>query len=169
MYSFDAPLTQDDYMKFNIYHASQSDMVKRQRLIARLIGPVLFMAVAIYAAQRVSLWIVAYFGVISLLWLVFYPKFAEKSMKRRLKKFLEEGEPGILYGSRHLSFDEDQIVVDQAGAISEYNWHHITKMVEDNHAVYLYVGNVQAIIMPKRAFNQKDEVEKFMAYVEGHL
>ena len=88
------------------------------------------------------------------LW-VFFFKFFQKKM------ILRSGNKEMMIGSREIDFEEDGISLKTPVTESTFKWEAITKLKQSDKNYFLYLGTAQAIIVPKRAFEDDFERNEF--------
>lgn len=87
-------LLERDYINFNVYHANTSPAVKINILLQRLVGSGIFL-LAPFIIKRYSdlpfvFWM-SLFSIGAIFWFVFYPKYFNLDMSRKIQKMLREG------------------------------------------------------------------------------
>lgn len=157
-------LTEDDYINYNIDHSKQSESVKRSLLIQRFMGPAIFVIAPFIITQftDIPLWYwLLVFGVASILWFIFYPKYFRGEIARRVKKMLEEGNNENLFNQRSLELTSDGITEKSSIGKSHIHWAKINHLEETADYFYIYISSVSAHIVPKRVFGSLREQENF--------
>ena len=143
-------LTEQDFIDFNVHHMKTSKTMKKAVLMQRFFGPISFI-IGIFVAYKITdipLWYWSIcFVIAGALWFVYYPKMIERSIRKRVKKMLSEGQNKVLLSDTTLMVNEEGIK-----CTTEYN-ETITK--------FIYDTAVSAIIVPLSAFETQDEVDKF--------
>jgi hypothetical protein len=102
------------------------------------------------------------FGIASVLWLVGFPRYWNWSIRRRTRKLLTEGPTGFPY-IQTLEIAEDGIHGSSPKGTSILNWSALTKVAESDTDLYLFVGPMNAIVIPRKAVQSADEYERFAA------
>lgn len=146
-------LTEEDYLHFNLFHVKQSKAAIKSLNIQRFLMPVFVIIVAFIFSGIGDMPLVfplIIFGLISILWIVFYPKYFYYLIMRQSKKMLKEGKNDGLLGEQQMTLSEDGIVY-LANGESQVKWPGIKKVVEDSDFFYLYNSSISAYILPKRA------------------
>ncbi|RDW17394.1 YcxB family protein [Oceanobacillus chungangensis] len=162
-------LTEDDYLKFNLFHMKNSKSVMRSLNIQRFLTPVFFILIS-YLFSKIAetpfLFAFIPFFIMSILWIIFYPKFFYKTIIRNVKKMIREGQNGGLIGEHHMIFTKDEITESTSTDETKVKWSGIQAFKEDNDYFYLYNSSVSAYILPKRELTNVDEVK---GYIEERL
>jgi hypothetical protein len=125
-------------------YAWQSDYSIREALIPTIIIPVIFAAIIIWSAG---------YGI-------------GEYLRRRMKHI---GYPEIL-GSCTLTLTADAIRVDKGGYVIETNYSLIRDIAFNSDALYIYVGEIAAYIIPNTAFENetgKNEQDIFVEFLRA--
>lgn len=159
-------LTLDDYIAFNLAHFKQDRNTRRRRLIARIMGPVLLIAAAglimLYVGRFDTLVTVIY-GIFAVLWVITYPSYEEKRLKKNLQKMLESSENRFILGDRTLMLGEAEFISSGEKNENRCRYELIERMCADDGHFYLYVGAANAVIIPFSAFGSEREKQEFVA------
>lgn len=158
-------LTEDDYIKFNLYHTKQSETVQKNLFIQRIIGPILFIMFAIIFGLFSNLSLIGLlitFSILSVLWYFFYPAYFYNLITRNVEKTIREGNNDTVLGQQQLIFKEDELVNLTLFGKTAVKWQGITELKEDEDYFYLYNSAVSAYIIPKRALRASDDVKVFL-------
>lgn len=165
-------LTEEDYIHYNIAHSEKSPSMKRSLLIQRIMGPVIFvfMPFIVIRFTDIPLWYwLLVFGVSSITWFVFYPKYAQWEITRRVQKMLEEGSNENLFNQRSLVLTDEGITETSSIGENHIRWDKINHLEETEDYLYIYISSVSAHIVPKRVFENSNEQEKFINKITKHI
>lgn len=158
-------LTEEDYIHFNLFHIKNSRVGKRSLLLQRALSPFIFILFAfVYAkiAQLAFLPLFLTFAVISLLWIIFYPKYFYGLISRNAKKMIKEGKNDDLLGHHQLQLSEDGLIDTTAHKETKASWAGITSIQEDDGYFFLYNSSVSAYILPKRVLQDVEDVRQYL-------
>ncbi len=163
-------LTKEDYLAFNIYHATHSNAVRRNLLRQRYIYSTIFLIVpfvsALYGHGTLS-GLLSVFVPIWLLWTVFYPKFFLDYIERQAKRYTEQHHPR--QNERHAFTLNDQGIRDQTAAGDKrINWKDIERAIESENYFLFYINHQTACIVPKRAFQTSNARAAFLELMNQH-
>lgn len=152
-------ITEEDYIKFNLYHAENSPSLKRTHNLIRYVLPLLC-AVPIYS---IGTYIFKqpriYWSFIAILfvaiWILIYPPKYKRLIQKQIKKLLHEGDNSSIFGKKTLLIEADNIKV-----ISELSSEAISKKSIKAIKVYddmvlIYLSGFTAIIIPSRYLNDE--------------
>lgn len=159
-------LTEEDYLHFNMFHVKNSKVVKRALNIQRFFVPIIFIIASIVLSKLGDM---PFFGlfitflVVSILWVIFYPKYFYSYVIRNTKKMINEGKNDGLLGEHHMILSEEGIADSTSHGETKVNWSGIQTLSEDEHYIYLYNSSVSAYILPKRKL---DDAWELMSYLK---
>lgn len=149
-------LTEEDYLHFNLFHVKQSKVAIKSLNIQRLLMPVFFIIVAFIflgIGDMPLVFPLIIFGLLSILWIIFYPKYFYYLIMRQSKKILKEGKNDGLLGEQQITLSGEGIVYLTSNGESQVKWSGIKKVDEDSDFFYLYNSSISAYILPKRALS----------------
>ncbi len=162
-------LTEDDYIKFNLYHIKNSKTGKQALALQRFLTPLFFIIIS-YVYSMISnksfLPLFITFLVMSILWVIFYPKYFYGLIARNAKKMIKEGKNDGLLGNHQLKLTEEGLVDTSSNKETKVTWPGITSVRENDGYFFLYNSSVSAYILPKREIDDVDEVRQ---YVQSNL
>ncbi|MFO1446306.1 YcxB family protein [Bacillus sp. Bva_UNVM-123] len=158
-------LTEEDYINFNMFHIRNSKTAMRSLTIQRFIGPIIFI-ISSYVFSKIGdvpfLGLFITFLILSILWVIFYPKYFYSHIIRHVKKMIKEGKNDGLLGEHHMMMTEDGIVDSTTNGETKVNWSGIQQVKENEDYFYLYNSSVSAYILPKRELHNLDEINSFL-------
>lgn len=158
---FNFEITEEDYIKFNVYHVENSPSQKRTYNLLRYAIPLIF-SVPIYAIgtsifkQPESYWMaIAILFVAG--WIIIFPKQYKKIIRKQTEKLLQEGDNSSIFGKKTMKIDGKNVQVFDAFSsetISKENIKNI-KIYED--MILLYLSAVTAQIIPTRGLKEEEK------------
>ncbi len=158
-------LLEEDYIHFNLYHIKNSSTGRKALMIQKFLSPVMFVFIAyIFSSMTETPFIFMFIPmfILSILWLIFYPKYFYNSIKRQSKKMIKEGKSDGLLGKHTMTLTEEGIYDQNGKGETKVNWSGIQFMKEDDDFFYLYNSSVSSYILPKRALTDEEEFRKFV-------
>lgn len=156
-------ITEEDYIQFNLFHIRNSQTAVRTLNIQRYLSPVIFIIFSFIFPKLFdgSLWLsLAIFGIMSILWIVYYPKYYYSHILRHVKKMLKEGKNHGILGEHHMYFADEGIIDKTVTGETKVSWSGIEEFKEDDHNLYLYNSSVSAYILPKRELENLEGVKQ---------
>lgn len=156
-------LTTDDYIDFNMYHMDNSEKIKKtiffQRYIMSLILPIAPLIIILTTDKTFGEWYFS-FVIVWAAWVIFYEKNFKKSIKKKLLKIADKGGANGIIGNHKLTLTEDKIIEHKDEDLS-YEKSIINKVGETDKHIFIYISESNAYVVPKSAFNNKEEEEEF--------
>lgn len=162
-------LTEEDYLNFNMFHIKNSKTAINAMKKQRFLPPILFLILSFVfsAAGDVSfLGMFITFFLISILWVIFYPKYFYSYVIRNTKKMVKEGKNGDLLGNHTMMMTKEGIVDSTSIGETKVNWSGMMNFKEDNDYFYLYNSSISAYIIPKRELK---DIEKIRNYLKSKV
>ena len=162
----------DDYINFNLIHMRNSPAVKRQRILIRLlisIGLTLILFIItlssndISMAEKIIAPIIgggAYFLVSPLL--------SGLGLRQQVKKMITEGKNEGLIGKNIVAISSEAITGENAAGEGKYFWNALDKLVVSPNYLFLYVGAVKAILIPRNSFNDEQQCDDFIDLIDQY-
>jgi len=168
--SFD--LTRQDYIEYNIFHHLNSKASRKSMQIIRFAIPVIYLLLA-YPISKVSeipfWWWATILTIISVVWVIKYPKSFKKTIAKRVGKMLDEGKNVGLLGNRTIEITDTAITSEGQAGEMKTNWEAVERICETEDYLFLYIASVQAYIIPKRAFENKEKEDDFIQTIKKYL
>ena len=110
-----------------------------------------------------SLFSYVYSLLISLIPVIFYSFYVERTIARKFRKFHKNSREPNLFGTYHLLLRKDGLeVLVKEGHKDFYAWKDLQSIVKVKNYIYIYTDAIHAIIVPMRVFSQKDECMPFL-------
>ncbi|MHB1460188.1 MAG: YcxB family protein [Armatimonadota bacterium] len=161
-------LTMQDYIDYSLYHYHHSASVKRNLLSSRMTVPVMLLLIALLLSHRSKTpdpygYTMAI--IISVLWVVFYPRYWDRVQHQNIIKMVSEGKNDGMF--RHHQFTvTSEGLVDET-KIGEYRNNTIDRIVESDKHIFIYISSLNAYIVPKRVFKSAAEQQVFLEIVSS--
>lgn len=164
-------LSEQDYMAFNMHYIKYSKRIRSSLFVQRYLISLIFLVIPFVTggAKYISLGgSLALAVVIYVLWVVFYPKYFNGALKKRVTKILNQGNNKSLLGRRTMSLGEDGISEMGNYGDGKIPWDSIKKVEETNEHIFVYINDVNAYVIPIRAFKNEDDKKKFLDAIGEH-
>ena len=155
----------DDWMALQKNRLSTSPQLKRLHIIVALLMPLVFIILSIsdIYSHRFYATDLIFYVVISILWVLFMPKWYKKRVLVKVRKQIEEGDNSGILGKQTLIFTDDGITQITNEAKYEIKWDGIKQLVEIEDYYFLYNTAISAIIIPKKKIGaQLSEIDKIL-------
>jgi hypothetical protein len=178
--------TIEDLIDFNLFHMAHSATFKQQKFTVQvLVG--IFVAMLIFGFFYLLFgFLDSIFGIIflsrpgmsyfiliiSLLlgtWgFIQFPSIDHKQTISKIKKMLNEEDNTKMLGHQAISLSPEGIFSKSQAGESKVNWSAISKVEKNDKRFFLYLGSVNAIIIPKDCFKSEKEQQDFLEYVNKY-
>ena len=149
---FDVTLTEQDMVRFNLYHTYS----KFSSWFAMIVAVFAFF-VAVWSYGRVSSTLTVIYFLVGGFVLVYIPGNTLLSAKHRIRLMPEFLEP------LHYRIDEAGITVSKNEDSASLPWDKVFKIVAVKTAVYIYSNRIHAYVIPKTALSGQEETLKDLA------
>lgn len=170
-------LTQDDLETFNLYHNRHSPFA-RQQFWKSLLVPV-----SVWLTLWIILWYLGNRGrnepvqtAIALspllymlpVYILIYPWLYRRAVRKGVAGMLKEGKNRDMYAKQHLTVTPEAIHSSNEFGQSTTYWRAVERLVEDEDHIYIYLSTYIALIIPRRAFREEGEFERFSQAAQGY-
>ncbi|WP_035051071.1 YcxB family protein [Carnobacterium pleistocenium] len=164
-------LLEKDYINFNIDHTKKSPSLKRSINVQRLVGPIVFLIapfiVIRFSAIPIWYWM-AVFSIASLIWFVFYPRYFDWEMRKRIVKMLQEGNNENLLKKIKIVVTDKGISESSVTGELNSKWNEVNRVDETNEYIYIYNSSISAYIIPKRIFENENTLKIFLEEISKY-
>ncbi len=158
---FNFEITEEDYIKFNLYHVENSPAHKRTYNLLRYLLPLIF-SVPIYAMgtsllkQPSAYWIVIEILFVSV-WIIKYPNHYKRLVRKQTKKILQEGDNSSIFGKKTMLIDENNIKVFNEFVSETISRKSIKTIKVYDDMILIYLSGFTAQIIPTRYLNEESK------------
>ncbi len=155
----------NDWMEFQKHYFRNSKQFRRTKIIVATSLPLIFCAIIIFELLKgefrpVSIIV---FGLVSLLWIIFYPKRMFNRTLDKTRKMIEEGDNTGILGRHELTLNDDGIIHVEPESEQKIKWSGIKKLEESDSYYFLYNTAVSAIVIPKqKVLNNIEQLDKIL-------
>ncbi len=171
-FEFRFELCDQDYFDFSKATALNTPAIRKQIKAIRWLGLALLpIAIIFFSSYRVTLRPVAAVGAgifvaVGILMFIFYRQVYDWSLRRQIKSNKKSGK---LYaqGEQTLSFDDQSFIYVGSVSESRTSYDAVERVLDDNKAVYIYIGALQGHIIPGRVFQGASQREAFLQFLES--
>jgi len=160
--------TEEDYVKFNLHHISNSPSIKRQILWTQIILAVFPFASIYIATDYFSFFDFLIALIIAGVFSFSYPFFYRSYMKWQTRKFLKEGNNKSLLGRNTIELTPEGILGKSLAGESKINWPSVDKVRQNDETIFIYIGAVNAIVIPKHIYSSSAEQKEFIDYLNSN-
>ncbi|MFT5184299.1 MAG: hypothetical protein ACI84C_001429 [Flavobacteriales bacterium] len=159
-------LTEEDFMEYQMFQSSNSEPLKKRRLISRVILSLFYIAIAAYfkliREQSGTAMIFAGAGVV---WYFFYPTYAKWRYKNHFKRHIKANYQDRIGKSATLSIVSDGIDFDDSSGNAHVKAEALAHLIELKDYFLVTIDTGLSLIVPKHAIeNQDDFKNQLMAF-----
>jgi hypothetical protein len=161
-------LTLEDVLAFNWYHIRNSKRLRRGYYFNQacvILGALV--ATMFWSKGSFSLRLLV-FLIAAAVGMVLYHLYYEWWIRHSSKKLYAEGQNKGVLGNHILAIDSEGVLEISDVGESRTMWSGIEKIEENDQYVFIYVGALQAHIIPKRAFMSENEAARFSQLAQTH-
>ncbi|WP_291574454.1 YcxB family protein [Clostridium sp. UBA4548] len=164
-------LTKEDYMEFNMHHIFKTKSIRTTLFIERFVISIMFLLVPFLMKPKGHIPFAIFFmpfAIIYVGWLVFFPKYFKGSIKRRLERMLNKEENKSLFGPQQLSITDVGIFEFDNLEKSKVTMKDVEKVEVTESYTYIYISDMNAYIIPHRAFKTLSEKNELIDLLKKH-
>lgn len=147
----------EDFVAFNLHYARGNVMVQQNVLRMRLVGTGLILAGGMVvtflqgaAAKPFLIWPI--FGLCAALYFLLMPRSTYRKMEKGVRKMVEARKQNGIVGQKTMTLKPDGVHLTGEGEDSFYAYDRVERVVQDAQHYYVFVGPMEALILPFRAF-----------------
>ncbi|MEM9545205.1 MAG: YcxB family protein [Bacteroidota bacterium] len=154
-------LTISDFLAFQLYMSSKSELQNKRRRNARFFPPIFFLLYGVYLTRRDANFMgILIFIVTTILWIVLFPLYARWRYKRHFKKHIEENYKNRLNVPVEIEFHNDFITTRDFSSESKINGAELKEIIETSTHFFLNMTTDVSFIIPKHSIDNKEEFKK---------
>lgn len=165
-------LTEKDFLDFNIHHAKNSSHIQKSILIQRISGPIIFLIAPFFATKQsgITIWYwFVLFGIVSIIWFIFYPKYIYWEISRKTMKIIKEGENKNILGEKTIVLTSENIIETGLSNEEKIKLNSIQKIEETEDHLFIYISSMSAFIIPLRAFEDSKSKDEFIKKIKEQI
>ena len=150
-------INDEDYLEYNMYYNFHSKIGRRNTWIMRLMVPVvcILLSILILAKNTDIIFTIIFNIFVIVIWELIVNSAFKRSIKRVVKNALS-GEKPPYHNHVILEFLENEIVEYYNNDVSHYKKNELTRICESSDYYYIFVSEIQAIIVPKRCLGNSE-------------
>ena len=97
------------------------------------------------------------------------PYIYKRNIVGQVRKLLKEGSNMSLLGHYEMHLSPDEIQYKMLASETKLKWSSVDKVVQNDRYIFIYIGAIQALIIPKSAFPSNSQQKEFLDYVNSIL
>ena len=154
----DFELNEQDFLDFQLFTASQSKRINKQKRNNWILLTGGFGILSICFYSKDNIFLAVYFGIAAIMCGLWYPKYFVWRYKRHYKAFIKENY-SYRFGERgHIEIDNQVIVSKNKTGESTLNVSEIEKIDETEKHFFVKIKGGFTLIIPKHTIQNPDEV-----------
>lgn len=167
--------TLDDIIDFNLYLIRSSPLLQRQAMVGRIITSIIVVILSmglIYIIDRDKQFDTIAFIiplVAGVFFFLIFPWLNNYGIRSRTTKLLKEGSNKAMIGRQRITLQDDSLYCEAPSGESKVKWDAVERVVVNNNHVLLYLGSMNALVIPKRAFANEIDMNFFVEEVQQRM
>ena len=162
-------INDEDYIRFNIFHANHSKEGKRSKNMQRVRFPILSLLIIMVfflAGAKYGLIITEaiFMTVFCVLWWIFLPKMMEKNIRKYINRMKSEGKLPY-HADSEIEFQDSMIVETSEQGEVRVDYKDIENICLEQDYLYIYFSAAQAFIIPFHCLGE--DKERVVEYITG--
>ncbi len=154
-------LTNSDFLEYQLYASSKSELHKKKRFRFRLIIPILYLVIGIYSAsQNGKFGIGIAFILFGVLWFACYPLYSRWTHKNHFKKHIKENYKNRINKPVKIDFGTNSVNVKDFTSESRINGTELKELIETKNHFFIKLTTDVALIVPKHSIENQTEFKK---------
>lgn len=163
--TFTFSLETDDFLTFQLYITSKSPRVRRKRRSSRLFVPLVYLMFAGLFWTQKSIWSMAAFVLLSILWFFLYPIREKRRYVRLFRASIEENYKDINGSPGSIEFGNKQIIAKNKGEEARVDYSEVKGIVEIGDQFILKLKNGHSFIFPKAKITDCAALENILVKI----
>lgn len=158
-------LRESDLLEYQLYVASQSEIVRKRRLRTRLLIPIMYVTLSIFGfiTNKILLYIPFLIGAI--LWYVLYPIRDRKRHIKYYQQFIQEHLLERIGNKVELILTMESLETKEIGSESKYALSEVEQIVELKTTILVRLRGNKAFILPKDQITQPSELNSTLKQI----
>ncbi|MBB3125311.1 hypothetical protein FHS04_002855 [Mesoflavibacter sabulilitoris] len=154
-------LTNSDFLEYQLYTSSKSELHKKRRFRSRIIVPIIYLLIGLYFANKnENGGIGIIMGGIGIGWFAFYPMYSKWRYKRHFKKHVEENYKNRINKPVEIDFDENSVNAKDFTSESKINGTELKELIETKDHFFIKLTTDLSLIVPKHSIENQTEFKK---------
>jgi hypothetical protein len=177
-YNFTYSLTEEeyaDYSEFTSWTAPWQKKTKLKFFATYFLSCFVFSTIAAFITSKGNSIIdkiivpLTVSVIISLIISYLYYINAGHSIRSKVKKLIKKEENINILTEYELTLNEEKIIDKSKKITSTYSWESVVRYAETDKYFFLYTNSVSAVVIPKRLFKNKLEIEEFDKFLTSKI
>ena len=156
-------VTEEDYIKFNIYHAENSQAHKKIYNMLKYIIPILSGIIIYFTGPNLFKQPKVYWGIIAILfiliWIVRFPKKYKKIIRKSVETMLKDGDNSSMMCKNTMIIGQNDIKVINENSTEITSREGIKEVRVYDDMILIYLSGFTAHIIPTRYLTDENKEE----------
>ena len=149
-------LTNSDFLEYQLYASSKSELHKKKRYRSRIIIPIIYIGFgSFFYSKNQNLTIALTFGVIIILWFLFYPMYSKWFYRNHFKKHVKENYKNRINKNVEINFNENAMNVKDHTSESKINGTDLKELIETQNSFFIKLTTDLSLIVPKHSIEDQ--------------
>ena len=158
MLQIEYKLEENDFLEFQLFAAEKSELIVKKKRNSWLILSIASLAVTVFYIIEANNSLAIYFGVITVLILLFYPKYINWKYKRHYINHIRENYSARFGEIEQLEFHDDHLFAKDKTGEGTINNSEIVCVDETVNHFFIKVSTGVSLIIPKQELNNQNEI-----------
>lgn len=157
--TFELKIDENDYLTYQLFVASQSKSIQRKRKRGKIIVPILYLLIGIYAYYNNSTLTGVLFCVFAVLWFFLYPIWERNNYIRHYKNFIQENFKEAFGKIAILEINDKTIFIKDEFNESKVSTTEINEIFEIPTLILIRLKGGKTFILPKDKIAEIQEIK----------
>lgn len=161
-------LTNSDFLEYQLYESSKSDLHKKERFRSRIMIPIVNGVSGVLLATQSEIFGIGnefvVFGIalviIGILWFAFHPLYSRWRIKNHFKKHVEENCKNQINKAVQIEFDENFMTTKVLKSESKINVGELKELIETKDHFFIKLSTDVSLIVPKHTIENQMEFKE---------
>lgn len=154
-------LTNSDFLEYQLYASSKSELHKKKRFRSRIIIPIIYLLFGLYLAYKNHDKVIGIiFIVIAVIWFILHPRYSKWRYKKHFQKHVEENYKNRINKPVEINFDKNSLNIKDFTSESKINRAELKKLIETKNHFFIKLTTDLSLIVPKNTVENQIEFKK---------
>lgn len=155
-------ISEEDFLNYHLFIASQSERVKKKRLRNKIIVPIIYIVFSLFFLYDNNIVLAIGFSILGILWFFLYPKWERWYYIKHYRKFIAEHLGTRIDKSVSLELNSDYFFMKDSGSKGKVSTSEIKVVNELKDIILVQLKSGHSIILPKNKIISTDQVKSFL-------
>lgn len=155
-------LDANDFLQYQLFTASKSKQIARRKLYGWLVFTLAAALFALYCFFNDSTSLAIYFGVIALIWGLFYPKYFSWKHDKHYKSFVAKNYENRFGKITRVTFSKTHIIATDDSGEGKIKITEIANVNETSHHLFITFLSGVSLIIPKNELINLNELKEHL-------